>query len=118
MLNRRHFLTTSTVLSLGSLLGLTLTPSVQSQGRMTKPGLGFTFVMPEGYGEDDRVGKKQRAEGGPPVVLYLTDGGVVHEDDQQRLTKTLLTGIYVMSDALGTKRSNSSCFYPREWGGE
>jgi hypothetical protein len=101
MLKRRNFLTLLP-LALGVL---TLAPATHAQQRTTKPGLGFTFVMPEGYGEDDRVNKIRSQKGGPPVALYLTDGGLNHEDDANRTSKTLLTGIYVVADPLRQRRS-------------
>jgi hypothetical protein len=105
MLNRRHFLTTSALLSLGAL---TLVSPAHAQNRITKPGLGFSFVMPEGYGESDRVNKSVARRGGTPVALYLTDGGLNHEDRAEGVSKTLLTGIYVIVDPLNRKRSSGS----------
>jgi hypothetical protein len=105
MLNRRHFLTTSAFLSLGAL---TLVSPAQAQNRITKPGLGFSFVMPMDYGEDDRVNQARARQGSPPALLYLTDGGINREDNANRVSKTLLTGIYVVDIYAENKRGSAS----------
>jgi hypothetical protein len=104
-LGRRHLLT-AMVLSLSG--AITLAPTAHAQQRIAKPGLGFSFVMPQGYGEDDRVRQILARRGGATVHMYLTDGGITERRDEVNMGTTLLTGIYVMIDPLGFKRSNAS----------
>jgi hypothetical protein len=111
MLKRRNLFTLLPLFAISTLstIGtLTLTSTAHAQQRIAKPGLGFTFVMPEGYGEDDRVNKIRAQQGGPPIALYLTDGGLNNEDAAHRMSKTLLTGIYVVLNPMDAKRSGGS----------
>jgi hypothetical protein len=104
-LGRRHLLT-AMVLSLSG--AITLAPTAHAQQRVAKPGVGFTFVMPTDYSEDDRVNRVRAQRGGPPVMLYLTDGGISREDNGNAVTRILLTGIFVMDIRAENKRGSGS----------